>query len=68
MNHWGPPDDEVDFPDWMLPDNHPRKMKTPQRPAGKSFNDAIADVMAKPSIPFTPDDLMRSVMKQENNE
>ena len=52
MNHWGEPD-EVDFPDWMLPDNHPNKRKTPQRTSTKSFEDAIKEAMAKPSVPIT---------------
>ena len=62
MNHWGEPD-EVDFPDWMLPDNHPQKMrKVPVKPA-KSLNESIADIMAKPAIKFTPEDLMKTVLK-----
>ena len=62
MNHWGEPD-EVDFPDWMLPDNHPQKMlKVSVKPA-KSMNESIADIMAKPAIKFTPEDLMKTVLK-----
>lgn len=59
-------DDDTDFPDWMLPDNHPNKMrKTTVRHNVKSLNESIADIMSKPAIPFTPEDLLKSVMKDE---
>jgi len=60
MNHWGEPD-EVDFPDWMLPDNHPNKRKTPVRTSTKSFEDAIKEAMSKPSIPIN-DKLIEDMM------
>lgn len=50
MNHWGEPD-EVDFPDWMLPDNHPRKQKVARPKTTKTFQEAIAEAMAKPIVP-----------------
>lgn len=58
-------DDEVDFPDWMLPDNHPNKMRVAKKPSGKSLNESIADIMTRPVIQYTPEDLMKSVMKDE---
>ena len=62
MNHWGEPD-EVDFPDWMLPDNHPQKMRKVTVKPVKTMNESIADIMAKPAIKFTPEDLMKTVLK-----
>jgi hypothetical protein len=62
MNHWGEPD-EVDFPDWMLPDNHSQKMRKVSVKPAKSMNEAIVDIMAKPAIKFTPEDLMKTVLK-----
>ena len=57
------PNDDVDFPDWMLPDNHPNKMPKVKRKSAKSLNESIADIMTKPTIEFTPEDLLKSVMK-----
>lgn len=48
-NHWGEPD-EVDFPDWMLPDNHPNKNKTIQRKSSQSLTEAINSALAKPPV------------------
>jgi hypothetical protein len=56
---------DVDFPDWMLPDNHPNKMPKMKRKSAKSLNESIADIMAKPTIEFTPEDLLKSVMKDD---
>ncbi len=63
--HHNPYDDEVDFPDWMLPDNHPNKMRMAKKPSGKSLNESIADIMNKPVIQYTPEDLMKSILKDE---
>ncbi len=49
-NHWGEPD-EVDFPDWMLPDNHPMKMmKGGLKQSSGSVEDAVREAMKKPAI------------------
>jgi hypothetical protein len=48
-NYWGEPD-EVDFPDWMLPDNHPNKNKTMQRKSSHSLTEAINQALAKPPV------------------
>ena len=54
-NYWGPPDEDVEFPDWMLPDNHPMKMKKQSfrglhKPM-QSLEQACADALKKPAIP-----------------
>lgn len=48
-NHWGEPD-EIDFPDWMLPNNHPNKNKTIQRKSSHSLTEAINQALAKPPV------------------
>ena len=48
-NHWGEPD-EIDFPDWMLPDSHPNKNKTIQRKSSQSLTEAINQALAKPPV------------------
>ncbi len=48
-NHWGEPD-EVDFPDWMLPNNHPNKNKTLQRKSSQSLTEAINLALSKPPV------------------
>ena len=48
-NYWGEPD-EVDFPDWMLPNNHPNKNKTIQRKSSQSLTEAINQALAKPPV------------------
>lgn len=53
-NFWGPPDEETEFPDWMLPDNHPMKAKknTPFKALhSKSLEDACAEALKKPAVP-----------------
>ena len=52
-NHWGDPD-EVDFPDWMLPNNHPNKMKiNVKRKSAMSLEEAAKQAMQKPAIDLT---------------
>lgn len=65
-NHWGEPD-EVDFPDWMLPDNHPRKQKVARVQTTKTFQEAIAEAMAKPIVPVT-DALLEDMKDRFTNE
>ena len=48
-NHWGDPD-EVDFPDWRLPDNHPNKTKGVKRKPAMSLEEAARQAMAKPAV------------------
>ena len=64
MNNWGEPD-EVDFPDWMLPDNHPQKMrKTTVRPT-KSLTETIAEVLKTPVIDRSPEDLLKKTLNED---
>ena len=50
-NHWGPQDDEVDFPDWMLPDNHPNKVRgNIKRKPAMSLEEAAKQAMEKPAV------------------
>ena len=63
MNHWGEPD-EVDFPDWMLPDNHPQKMRKVSVKPAKSMNEAIADIMKTPVIARSPEDLLKMTLNE----
>jgi hypothetical protein len=64
MNNWGEPD-EVDFPDWMLPDNHPQKMrKMPVRQA-KSLTETIAEVLKTPVIDRSPEDLLKKTLNED---
>lgn len=53
-NFWGEPD-EVDFPDWMLPDNHPNKTNVTRKKTTHSLNEAINAALAKPPINVTID-------------
>lgn len=65
-NFWGEPDD-VDFPDWMLPDNHPRKQKVARTKSTMTFEEAIAQAMAKPSVPMS-DALLEDMKDKFTNE
>lgn len=48
---WGEPDDDVEFPNWMLPDNHPQKMKSGFRQSvSYSLEQAAAEVLKKPPV------------------
>jgi hypothetical protein len=46
-NYWGPPDDEVEFPAWMLPKNSPLKQ---QATRSISLEEACAQALKKPAI------------------
>lgn len=53
-NFWGPPDEDVEFPDWMLPDSHPMKRKNALHKfkTARSLEEAAAEALKKPPVPI----------------